>query len=215
MREQRLQRAHPRAQVPPGVRVANTGRGSIRVAAVSVTTRSRKQPGCMPDSSGLGVLFGGEGPLLFLMCSRIARQGDGSTAEARGQSSDPAARAALEALRAAFAGDLGAWPVPRALTTAHAQDKDGCDHSARPHQAAGDDDVPALRALRPSPQASPNCLRSQAWHRARLARAPPCTGATMHQMGRAGGHRAKVRACFPGCSARPSRRAPGAEGDHS
>ena len=53
---------------------------------------------------------------------------------------DPAARAALEALRAAFAGNWGACQCPCA--TAHPQDKDVCDHSAVLTRRLGDDDVP-------------------------------------------------------------------------
>jgi len=41
---------------------------------------------------------------------------------------DPAVRAALEAARAAFAGNWGACQCP--CTTAHPQDKDVCDGSA-------------------------------------------------------------------------------------
>jgi hypothetical protein len=53
---------------------------------------------------------------------------------------DPAARAALEALRAAFAGNWGACQCPCA--TAHPKDKDVCDHSAVLTRRLGDDDVP-------------------------------------------------------------------------
>ena len=53
---------------------------------------------------------------------------------------DPVARAALDALRAALAGDWGACQCPCA--TAHPQDKDVCDHSAVLTRRLGDDDVP-------------------------------------------------------------------------
>jgi hypothetical protein len=53
---------------------------------------------------------------------------------------DPAARAALEALRAAFAGNWGACQCPCA--TAHPQDKDVCDHSAVLTRRLDDTDVP-------------------------------------------------------------------------
>ena len=53
---------------------------------------------------------------------------------------DPAARAAVEALRAAFAGDWGACQCP--CDNAHPQDKDVCDHSAVLTRRMGDADVP-------------------------------------------------------------------------
>ena len=53
---------------------------------------------------------------------------------------DPAARAALEALRAAVAGDWGACQCPCA--TAHPKDKDVCDHSAVLTRRLSNDDVP-------------------------------------------------------------------------
>jgi hypothetical protein len=51
---------------------------------------------------------------------------------------DPAARAALEAMRAALAGDWGACPC----ANAHPQDKDVCDHSAVLTRRLSDSDVP-------------------------------------------------------------------------
>ncbi len=53
---------------------------------------------------------------------------------------DPAARAALDAVRAALAGDWGACQCP--CGTAHPQDKDVCDHSAVLTRRLGDADVP-------------------------------------------------------------------------
>ena len=53
---------------------------------------------------------------------------------------DPAARAAVDAVRAAFAGDWGACQCQCAI--AHPQDKDVCDHSAVLTRRLGDADVP-------------------------------------------------------------------------
>jgi len=53
---------------------------------------------------------------------------------------DPAARAALDALRAAVAGDWGACQCP--CGTAHPQDRDVCDHSAVLTRRLGETDVP-------------------------------------------------------------------------
>jgi hypothetical protein len=53
---------------------------------------------------------------------------------------DPVARAAVDALRAALAGDWGACQCPCA--TAHPKDKDVCDHSAVLTRRLSDDDVP-------------------------------------------------------------------------
>ena len=53
---------------------------------------------------------------------------------------DPAARAAVDAMRAAFTGDWGACQCP--CTRAHPQDKDVCDHSAVLTRRLGDSDVP-------------------------------------------------------------------------
>jgi len=55
------------------------------------------------------------------------KQVTAATAEAMDKL-DPAVRAALEAARAAFAGNWGACQCP--CTTAHPQDKDVCDGSA-------------------------------------------------------------------------------------
>ena len=52
---------------------------------------------------------------------------------------DPAARAALEAMRAALAGDWGACQCPCA--NAHPQDKDVCDHSAIMARRLGEVDL--------------------------------------------------------------------------
>ena len=53
---------------------------------------------------------------------------------------DPAARAALDAVRAALAGDWGACQCQCA--NAHPQDKDVCDRSAVLTRRLGDSDVP-------------------------------------------------------------------------
>src|SRR4051794_38083306 len=53
---------------------------------------------------------------------------------------DPVARAAIDALRAALAGDWGACQCPCA--TAHPQDQDVCDHSAVLTRRLGETDVP-------------------------------------------------------------------------
>jgi hypothetical protein len=53
---------------------------------------------------------------------------------------DPVARAALDALRAAVAGDWGACQCPCA--SAHPQDQDVCDHSAVLTRRLGETDVP-------------------------------------------------------------------------
>jgi hypothetical protein len=53
---------------------------------------------------------------------------------------DPVARAAVDALRAALAGDWGACQCPCA--TAHPKDKDVCDHSAVLTRRLSDADVP-------------------------------------------------------------------------
>jgi hypothetical protein len=53
---------------------------------------------------------------------------------------DPAARAALDAIRAALAGDWGACQCQCANT--HPQDKNVCDHSAVLTRRLGDTDVP-------------------------------------------------------------------------
>ena len=53
---------------------------------------------------------------------------------------DPVARAAVDALRAALAGDWGACQCPCA--TAHPKDKDVCDHSAVLTRRLSNDDVP-------------------------------------------------------------------------
>ena len=53
---------------------------------------------------------------------------------------DPVARAAVDALRAALAGDWGACQCPCA--TAHPKDKDVCDHSAVLTRRLSDSDVP-------------------------------------------------------------------------
>jgi hypothetical protein len=53
---------------------------------------------------------------------------------------DPVARAALDAMRAALAGDWGVCHCPCA--TAHPQDKDVCDHSAVLTRRLSDSDVP-------------------------------------------------------------------------
>jgi hypothetical protein len=53
---------------------------------------------------------------------------------------DPVARAAVDALRAALAGEWGACQCPCA--TAHPKDKDVCDHSAVLTRRLSDDDVP-------------------------------------------------------------------------
>lgn len=61
-----------------------------------------------------------------------------ATAEAKDKL-DPAVRAALEAVRAAFAGNWGDCQCPCA--TAHPQDKDVCDHSAILARRLGDVDL--------------------------------------------------------------------------
>jgi hypothetical protein len=53
---------------------------------------------------------------------------------------DPAFRVAVEAVRAAFAGDWGACRCP--CSTAHPQDKDVCDHNAVLTRRVGDTDMP-------------------------------------------------------------------------
>ncbi len=53
---------------------------------------------------------------------------------------DPAVRAALDAARAAFAGNWGTCQCP--CGTAHPQDKDVCDHSAILTRRVGDADMP-------------------------------------------------------------------------
>src|ERR1700761_5837899 len=53
---------------------------------------------------------------------------------------DPAARAALDAVRAALAGDWGACQCQCAST--HPQDQNVCDHSAVLTRRLGDSDVP-------------------------------------------------------------------------
>lgn len=53
---------------------------------------------------------------------------------------DPAVRAALEAARAALAGNWGACQCPCA--TAHPQDKDVCDSSAILTRRVGETDMP-------------------------------------------------------------------------
>jgi hypothetical protein len=62
-----------------------------------------------------------------------------ATAEAAGKL-DPAVRAALEAARAALAGNWGACQCPCA--TAHPQDKDVCDGSAILTRRLGEADMP-------------------------------------------------------------------------
>ena len=62
-----------------------------------------------------------------------------ATAEAL-EKLDPAARAALEAARAAFAGNWGACRC--ACATAHPQDKDVCDGRAVLTRRLGEADVP-------------------------------------------------------------------------
>ncbi len=52
----------------------------------------------------------------------------------------PAARAALDAVRAALAGDWGACQCQ--CVNAHPQDQDVCDHSAVLTRRLGDSDVP-------------------------------------------------------------------------
>ena len=52
---------------------------------------------------------------------------------------DPAVRAALDAARAAFAGNWGACQCP--CTTAHPQDKDVCDGSAILTRRLGETDM--------------------------------------------------------------------------
>jgi hypothetical protein len=53
---------------------------------------------------------------------------------------DPAARAALDAMRAALAGNWGACQCP--CVTAHPQDRGVCDHSAVLTRRMADTDVP-------------------------------------------------------------------------
>ncbi len=67
------------------------------------------------------------------------RQVTAATAEAVGRL-DPAARAALQAARAALAGNWGACQCPCA--TAHPQDKDVCDRNAILTRRLGDADLP-------------------------------------------------------------------------
>ena len=67
------------------------------------------------------------------------KQVTAATAEARAEL-DPAVRAALEAARAALAGNWGACRCP--CVTAHPQDKDVCDRSAVLTRRLGETDVP-------------------------------------------------------------------------
>jgi hypothetical protein len=62
-----------------------------------------------------------------------------ATAEARDKL-DPAARAALDAVRAALAGNWGVCQCPCA--TAHPQDKHVCDHSAVLTRRRRETDIP-------------------------------------------------------------------------
>ena len=66
------------------------------------------------------------------------KQVTAATAEAMDKL-DPAVRAALEAARAAFAGNWGACQCP--CTTAHPQDKDVCDGSAILTRRLGETDM--------------------------------------------------------------------------
>jgi hypothetical protein len=67
------------------------------------------------------------------------KQVKAATAEAL-DNLDPAVRAALEAARAAFAGNWGRCQCPCA--TAHPQDKDVCDGSAVLTRRLGEADIP-------------------------------------------------------------------------
>ena len=67
------------------------------------------------------------------------KQVTAATAEALGKL-DPAARAAVQAARAALAGNWGACQCPCA--TAHPQDKDVCDGNAILTRRLGDADMP-------------------------------------------------------------------------
>ncbi len=67
------------------------------------------------------------------------KQVTAATAEAL-EKLDPAVRAALEAARAAVAGNWGACQCP--CDTAHPQDKDVCDGSAVLTRRLGETDVP-------------------------------------------------------------------------
>jgi hypothetical protein len=66
------------------------------------------------------------------------KQVTAATAEAMDKL-DPAVRAALEAARAAFAGNWGACQCP--CTTAHPQDRDVCDGSAILTRRLGETDM--------------------------------------------------------------------------